>query len=234
MLIGLKGERGEKGDTGAKIVSTELIGQDENGGNVYKQTFDDGSTATFTAPKGADGISSNELEQISNFEHPKVYNGLGDPTTNDGYPNIIGNMGETNWQLVLPEYMGWAWRDFAVRSSGITVDVPNVQTSLLYIFVDCENFEPNGTTYTITKENLLFQPLYNLRTVNYSRYRFIGLIRTWNYSAVAIPHLDMGGLPFRWNGTIVENMEVEAKIGQIETALDTIIAIQNSLIGGSE
>ncbi len=44
-----------KGDTGAKIVSTVLQGQDANGGNVYLQTFDDGSTATFTAPKGERG-----------------------------------------------------------------------------------------------------------------------------------------------------------------------------------
>ena len=55
MEVTIKGEKGDKGDTGAKIVSTELIGQDENGGNIYKQTFDDGSTATFTAPKGDKG-----------------------------------------------------------------------------------------------------------------------------------------------------------------------------------
>lgn len=40
---------------GAKIVSTELIGQDENGGNIYRQTFDNGFTSTFVAPKGAEG-----------------------------------------------------------------------------------------------------------------------------------------------------------------------------------
>lgn len=51
-LVALKGE---KGDTGAKIVSTVLIGQDENGGNIYKQTFDDGTTAEFVAPKGDKG-----------------------------------------------------------------------------------------------------------------------------------------------------------------------------------
>ena len=47
--------KGETGATGAKIIKTELIGQDANGGNIYKQTFDDGTTATFTAPKGAKG-----------------------------------------------------------------------------------------------------------------------------------------------------------------------------------
>ena len=55
---GNKGNQGEKGDNGkdgAKIVSTELTGQDENGGNVYLQTFDNGSTANFTAPKGEKG-----------------------------------------------------------------------------------------------------------------------------------------------------------------------------------
>lgn len=50
-----------KGKTGAKIVSTELIGQDENGGNIYKQTFDNGSTATFVAPRGG----SPTLDQLN-------------------------------------------------------------------------------------------------------------------------------------------------------------------------
>ena len=52
---GDKGETGATGATGAKIIKTELIGQDANGGNIYKQTFDDGKTATFTAPKGDKG-----------------------------------------------------------------------------------------------------------------------------------------------------------------------------------
>lgn len=50
-----------KGKTGAKIVSTELVGQDENGGNIYKQTFDNGSTATFVAPRGG----SATLDQLN-------------------------------------------------------------------------------------------------------------------------------------------------------------------------
>lgn len=40
---------------GAKIVKTELIGQDENGGNIYRQTFDNGVTNEFIAPKGETG-----------------------------------------------------------------------------------------------------------------------------------------------------------------------------------
>jgi hypothetical protein len=40
---------------GSKIVSTVLIGQDENGGNIYMQTYDNGDTGTFVAPKGKDG-----------------------------------------------------------------------------------------------------------------------------------------------------------------------------------
>ena len=55
---GLRGEagvgvKGDKGDRGAAVVSTVFVGVDENGGNVYEQTFEDGSTAQFTAPKGS-------------------------------------------------------------------------------------------------------------------------------------------------------------------------------------
>ena len=61
---GEKGDKGDKGDrgargatgaTGAKILGTKLFGVDENGGNVYRQTFDDGKIAFFTAPKGNKG-----------------------------------------------------------------------------------------------------------------------------------------------------------------------------------
>lgn len=57
-IVGVQGEKGDKGDTGATgatIVSTVLQGQDANGGNIYKQTFDNGATAEFTAPKGEAG-----------------------------------------------------------------------------------------------------------------------------------------------------------------------------------
>lgn len=40
---------------GAKIISTEYIGKDSDGGNIYEQTFDNGTTAQFVAPKGGDG-----------------------------------------------------------------------------------------------------------------------------------------------------------------------------------
>ena len=63
MLVGLKGA------TGSKIVSTELIGQDEHGGNIYKQTFDDGSTAEFVAPRGADGSGADiEIDRELSLE----------------------------------------------------------------------------------------------------------------------------------------------------------------------
>ncbi len=55
---GDRGEQGEKGDTGAtgaKIVSTVFVAEDSDGGNIYRQTFDTGATAEFTAPKGLAG-----------------------------------------------------------------------------------------------------------------------------------------------------------------------------------
>lgn len=53
-IKGPKGENGKDGVDGAKLLSQELIGQDEQGGNIYKQTFSDGTEAYFTAPKGQD------------------------------------------------------------------------------------------------------------------------------------------------------------------------------------
>lgn len=52
---GEDGVDGRDGATGAKLVSQVLQGQDANGGNIYLQTFDDGTTAVFVAPKGEQG-----------------------------------------------------------------------------------------------------------------------------------------------------------------------------------
>lgn len=65
-IQGEKGEKGEQGATGAKIVSTVLQGQDANGGNIYKQTFDNGLTAMFTAPKGAKGDTGSSGSEYAN------------------------------------------------------------------------------------------------------------------------------------------------------------------------
>ena len=72
-----------KGDTGAKIVSTAFQGKDENGGNIYLQTFDDGSTATFVAPKGDNVTIDKALSSES--ENPvqnKVVNAAIDTAQN--------------------------------------------------------------------------------------------------------------------------------------------------------
>lgn len=56
--VNIKGENGvdgKDGKTGTKIISQTFQGTDANGGNVYLQTFDDGTTATFVAPKGPQG-----------------------------------------------------------------------------------------------------------------------------------------------------------------------------------
>ena len=64
---GKDGVNGKDGATGAKLISQVLQGQDENGGNIYLQTFDDGTTAYFTAPKGKDADLSN-LENFVKFD----------------------------------------------------------------------------------------------------------------------------------------------------------------------
>ena len=62
MLVGLKGDKGDKGDAGAKIISTEFVGTDADGGYVYRQTFDDGSTTEFTVPK-SEGLTLADLNE---------------------------------------------------------------------------------------------------------------------------------------------------------------------------
>ena len=51
-----------------KVVSTILIDQDENGGNIYEQTFDDGTTARFVAPRGDTGDKGDTGAKIVKTE----------------------------------------------------------------------------------------------------------------------------------------------------------------------
>lgn len=50
--------RNIRGPSGAKIVSTVKIGEDTDGGYKYRQTFDDGQTTEFTAPRGPAGTGN--------------------------------------------------------------------------------------------------------------------------------------------------------------------------------
>lgn len=52
---GPNGEKGPKGEDGTRIVATEWVGPDENGGNIYRHIFSDGSSYTFVAPRGEIG-----------------------------------------------------------------------------------------------------------------------------------------------------------------------------------
>lgn len=45
-----------QGPDGVHIISSVLQGQDADGGNIYLQTFSDNTTATFTAPRGLEGL----------------------------------------------------------------------------------------------------------------------------------------------------------------------------------
>lgn len=45
-----------QGPDGVHIISSVLQGQDAAGGNIYLQTFSDNTTATFTAPRGLEGL----------------------------------------------------------------------------------------------------------------------------------------------------------------------------------
>lgn len=82
-----QGEKGDTGATGAKIVSTDLIGHTDGGDNIYQQTFDNGSKAKFIAPKGDDGVT--DYEELTS--KPIIYailNAISDPVENTYYKHI--------------------------------------------------------------------------------------------------------------------------------------------------
>ena len=65
---------------GAKVVSTVLKGKDGNGGYIYLQTFDDGSTTTFTIPKldnAVLGDIENSLDEIIEIQNQLIEGNIG-------------------------------------------------------------------------------------------------------------------------------------------------------------
>ena len=62
--------RGETGKTGAKIVETKWIGTNTVGDYLYRQTFDDGSTSTFSVPKGEKGDPGADAVIDNNLIYP--------------------------------------------------------------------------------------------------------------------------------------------------------------------
>lgn len=82
-----QGEKGDTGATGAKIVSTDLIGHTDGGDNIYQQTFDNGSKARFIAPKGDSGV--DDYEELKS--KPIIYailNAISDPVENTYYKHV--------------------------------------------------------------------------------------------------------------------------------------------------
>lgn len=82
-----QGEKGDTGATGAKIVSTDLIGHTDGGDNIYQQTFDNGSKARFIAPKGDSGVS--DYEELTS--QPIIYailNSISNPVENTYYKHV--------------------------------------------------------------------------------------------------------------------------------------------------
>lgn len=114
MLVGLKGEKGEQGATGAKIVSTVLKGQDENGGNIYQQTFDDGSTATFVAPRGS-------LENIVHTTGDSETAVMCQKTVTDELRYL-----EMNDVKRKPSYFLWGTNKYSPESSWVDIEGVNV------------------------------------------------------------------------------------------------------------
>lgn len=82
-----QGEKGDTGATGAKIVSTDLIGHTDGGDNIYQQTFDNGSKARFIAPKGDSGV--DDYEELKS--KPIIYailNSISNPVENTYYKHV--------------------------------------------------------------------------------------------------------------------------------------------------
>lgn len=207
------------------------------GGASVNITIDTELSDTSTNPV-QNKVISKELTKIKNFEHPKTYIGL-------DYPNIQGVQGGEFWTITFPKYTGWTWKDRSIEvQEDITLtlsirDIGEKRLKLAYIFLKESSIKNNPSDwmeYITSADDFMITTQGQVPVVNATQYRFIGVAKLPIYEGntySSIPHLDMGGLPFRWNGQIVENIEIDKKIGDIDKALDELHAYAENLVRGN-
>lgn len=207
------------GDHESRIIELETSGG--SGGNTTVDSELDNASENPVQNK----VINSELTKIKNFEHPKIVAG-------SDYPNFIGETTSEDWKLTFYKYTSWVWKDARAEIMEDSVDINlnlGFTTSAVAIFAKISK-----ETVYLTNNDFSVFAVTSIPNIDTSIYRLIGIVRLPKYNVSRIPHLDMGGVPFRWKGVIVENIEVENKIGDIEAALDAIIKIQNDLILNKE
>lgn len=55
-----QGEQGIAGKDGSQITSMDYVGETEDGGYIYRMTFDNGYSQDFIAPRGRDGLDGKD------------------------------------------------------------------------------------------------------------------------------------------------------------------------------
>ena len=116
---GKTGATGPRGATGAKILSTTLIGEASNGGYRYQQTFDDGSIATFVAPRGPAGKDGGVTDYNNLTSKPIINQDIlanGFTPVENTYYRHTGNTSETYTKGVIYYYDGAVFK--AIDGSG--------------------------------------------------------------------------------------------------------------------
>ena len=116
---GKTGATGPRGATGAKILSTTLIGEASNGGYKYQQTFDDGSIATFVAPRGPAGKDGGVTDYNNLTSKPIINQDIlanGFTPVKNTYYRHTGNTSETYTKGVIYYYDGAVFK--AIDGSG--------------------------------------------------------------------------------------------------------------------
>lgn len=186
---------------------------DENGSIInlintaeFLEKVDNALSSTSTNPV-QNKVVTEEFIINRNFEHPKVKVG------ND-YPNFIGKAGTAEgWQLVFYKNTTWVWLDTNIyNSEELTLDIPSdLETSTLLIFAKVV-----VGSNIVTKNDFEFVEYSKLNSVNLKEYRYIAFITIpKNETYSPIPWIDLGGVPYRWKGEIVENIELKESLATI-------------------
>ena len=229
---GDKGEKGDKGDAGAKIVSTDFVGEDENGGNIYEQTFDNGTTAMFTAPKGEKGDEGEKGDKgEKGAKGDRGERGIQGIQGERGADGKDGKNGYTPVRGI--DYWTKVDIDYSVKE-GITNNEDMLtdkekDDACAWLGADRVPLlsvdEASVIVYLMTPDGAIGkQPFSFSRDADWST-RGEAIILRHNDGTLYV------GDPYK-EYHAVNKKYLDKKLGEIDTLLDEIIALQEALIGG--
>jgi hypothetical protein len=149
------------GENGSKIISTVLVGQDENGNNIYRQSFDNGFSNDFVAPKGDHyTLTEEDKEEIATLVRDEYYSDI--EAALDSIiaiqNELMGNTATITFTIGGTEYTateGMTWGEWVESEYNIIGAEFAAGAGVTFIRVNSLNIVDVSTGFSVVAEDII-------------------------------------------------------------------------------